>query len=178
MTAPAIVRTSTAEVYDAHVMKNYARARLTLVRGSGPTVWDDAGISYLDFTSGIAVSAFIDADERQIAAAARAGFDFCEIHTGPYAHAHHDFGAGDARTDAELAKVRRAVELVGAAGMRPNAGHALNYTNVGAVAAIPNLRELHIGHAIVSRAVFAGLRAAVREMKDATKDATMDATKA
>ena len=57
MTAPAIVRTSTAEVYDAHVMKNYARARLTLVRGSGPTVWDDAGISYLDFTSGIAVSA-------------------------------------------------------------------------------------------------------------------------
>jgi len=119
--------------------------------------------------AGIAVSAFIDADERQIAAAARAGFDFCEIHTGPYAHAHHDFGAGDARTDAELAKVRRAVELVGAAGMRPNAGHALNYTNVGAVAAIPNLRELHIGHAIVSRAVFAGLRAAVREMKDATR---------
>lgn len=57
MTAPAIVRTSTAEVYDAHVMKNYARAPLTLVRGSGTTVWDDAGISYLDFTSGIAVSA-------------------------------------------------------------------------------------------------------------------------
>jgi pyridoxine 5-phosphate synthase len=117
--------------------------------------------------SGIAVSAFIDADEAQIAAAARAGFDFCEIHTGPYAHAHHDFGAGDARTVAELAKVRRAVELVGSLGMRPNAGHALNYANVGAIAAIPNLRELHIGHAIVSRAVFAGLRAAVREMKDA-----------
>lgn len=57
MTAPAIVRTNTAEVYDAHVMKNYARAPLTLVRGSGTTVWDDAGISYLDFTSGIAVSA-------------------------------------------------------------------------------------------------------------------------
>jgi pyridoxine 5-phosphate synthase len=117
--------------------------------------------------SGIAVSAFIDADEAQIAAAARAGFDFCEIHTGPYAHAHHDFGAADRRTGAELAKVRRAVELVGALGMRPNAGHALNYANVGAVAAIANLRELHIGHAIVSRAVFAGLRAAVREMKDA-----------
>jgi acetylornithine/N-succinyldiaminopimelate aminotransferase len=57
MTAPAIVRTSTAEVYDAHVMKNYARAPLTLVRGSGTKVWDDAGNSYLDFTSGIAVSA-------------------------------------------------------------------------------------------------------------------------
>jgi pyridoxine 5-phosphate synthase len=117
--------------------------------------------------SGIAVSAFIDADEAQIAAAARAGFDVCEIHTGPYAHAHHDFGAADPRTAAELAKVRRAVELVGSLGMRPNAGHALNYANVGATAAIPNLRELHIGHAIVSRAVFAGLRAAVREMKDA-----------
>ena len=57
MTAPSIVRTSTAEHYDAHVMKNYARAPLTLVRGSGTKVWDDAGTSYLDFTSGIAVSA-------------------------------------------------------------------------------------------------------------------------
>ena len=117
--------------------------------------------------AGIAVSAFIDADERQIAAAARAGFDFCEIHTGPYAHAVHDFGPSDSRAAAELAKVRRAVEAVGAHGMRPNAGHALNYANVGVIAAIPNLRELHIGHAIVSRAVFAGLRTAVREMKDA-----------
>ena len=113
------------------------------------------------------MSAFIDADEAQIAAAARARFDFCEIHTGPYAHAHHDFGAADPRTAAELAKVRRAVELVGALGMRPNAGHALNYANVGAIAATPNLRELHIGHAIVSRAVFVGLRAAVREMRAA-----------
>jgi hypothetical protein len=57
MTAPAIVRTSTAELYDAHVMKNYARAPLTLVRGCGTQVWDDAGNRYLDFTSGIAVSA-------------------------------------------------------------------------------------------------------------------------
>jgi acetylornithine aminotransferase/acetylornithine/N-succinyldiaminopimelate aminotransferase len=57
MTAPSIVRTTTAEHYDAHVMKNYARAPLTLVRGSGTKVWDDAGNSYLDFTSGIAVSA-------------------------------------------------------------------------------------------------------------------------
>ena len=57
MTATSIVRTSTAEHYDAHVMKNYARAPLTLVRGSGTKVWDDAGKSYLDFTSGIAVSA-------------------------------------------------------------------------------------------------------------------------
>lgn len=57
MTAPTIVRTSTAELYDAHVLKNYARAPLTLVRGRGTQVWDDAGKAYLDFTSGIAVSA-------------------------------------------------------------------------------------------------------------------------
>ncbi len=57
MTSPSIVRTSTAELYDAHVLKNYARAPLTLVRGRGTQVWDDAGKAYLDFTSGIAVSA-------------------------------------------------------------------------------------------------------------------------
>jgi acetylornithine/N-succinyldiaminopimelate aminotransferase len=57
MTAPSIVRTSTAELYDTHVLKNYARAAITLVRGRGTQVWDDAGNSYLDFTSGIAVSA-------------------------------------------------------------------------------------------------------------------------
>ncbi|MSU66702.1 MAG: aspartate aminotransferase family protein [Opitutus sp.] len=56
MSSPSIVRASTAEIYDAHVMKNYARAALTLVRGRGTQVWDDAGQSYLDFTSGIAVS--------------------------------------------------------------------------------------------------------------------------
>lgn len=57
MTSPSLIRTSTAELYDAHVMKNYARAPLTLVRGKGTQVWDDTGKSYLDFTSGIAVSA-------------------------------------------------------------------------------------------------------------------------
>lgn len=116
--------------------------------------------------AGIAVSAFIDADERQIAAAARAGFDYCEIHTGPYAHAFHDHpgGLSDARTAAELAKVVRAAAAIRAAGMQANAGHALNYANVGAVASIDRMRELHIGHAIVSRAVFVGLRTAVAEM--------------
>ncbi|MFZ4750411.1 MAG: pyridoxine 5'-phosphate synthase [Phycisphaerales bacterium] len=119
--------------------------------------------------AGIAVSAFIDADERQIAACARAGFDYCEIHTGPYAHAFHDHPGGldDPRTAAEHGKIVRAAAQIGALGMRANAGHALNALNVGAVAAIPGLHELHIGHAIVSRAVFVGLRAAVAEMKAA-----------
>jgi len=117
--------------------------------------------------AGIPVSAFIDAQERQIAAAARAGFDFCEIHTGPYAHAFHDHpgGLNDPRTAAEFALVARAAELVVAHSMQANAGHALNYANVAAIAAIPGLRELHIGHAIVSRALFVGLRAAVAQMQ-------------
>lgn len=66
---------------------------------------------------------------------------------------------------AELVQVRRAGEAIRALGMRFNAGHALNYFNVEPVARLPGLRELHIGHAIVSRAVFVGMREAVREMK-------------
>jgi len=71
MTSPSIVRTSTAEFYDAHVMKNYARAPLTLVRGRGTQVWDDAGNSYLDFTSGIAVSALGHCHPHWVAAVQR-----------------------------------------------------------------------------------------------------------
>jgi len=119
--------------------------------------------------AGIPVSAFIDPDERQIAAAARAGFDFCEIHTGSYAHAFYDYAGGiaHAHTAAELAKVAAAAAAIRAAGMRANAGHALNYANVGPIARIAGLHELHIGHAMVSRAVFVGLRTAVGEMKAA-----------
>jgi len=71
MTTPSIVRTSTAELYDAHVMKNYARAALTLVRGRGTQVWDDAGNAYLDFTSGIAVSALGHCHPHWVAAVQR-----------------------------------------------------------------------------------------------------------
>jgi len=71
MNSPAIVRTSTAELYDAHVMKNYARSPLTLVRGRGTQVWDDAGNAYLDFTSGIAVSALGHCHPHWVAAVQR-----------------------------------------------------------------------------------------------------------
>lgn len=117
--------------------------------------------------AGIMTSVFIDADPAQVAAAARIGAQVCEIHTGPYAQAFHERGR-DARSAAvvdELARIRAAGRAVVEAGMRFNAGHALNYFNVQPVAAIENLRELHIGHAIVSRAIFVGLREAVREMK-------------
>ena len=117
--------------------------------------------------AGIQVSAFVDADLRQIEAANRIGVQVCEVHTGPYAHAFYRAGGdlADREVAAELAKIREAGRAIQALGMRFNAGHALNYLNVGPVANLPDLWELHIGHAIVSRAVFTGMRAAVREMK-------------
>ena len=117
--------------------------------------------------AGIMVSVFIDAELRQVDAAARIGAAVCELHTGPYAHAFHARGrdAASPAVTIELDRLREAGAAIGAAGMRFNAGHALNYFNVQPVAALPGVRELHIGHAIVARAVFVGLREAVREMK-------------
>jgi pyridoxine 5-phosphate synthase len=116
--------------------------------------------------AGIRVSVFIDAEIPQVEAAKRIGASVCEIHTGPYAHAFHSKGR-DAESPAvlvELKKIHAAGEKIRALGMRFNAGHALNYFNVQPVAALPGVRELHIGHAIVSRALFIGMREAVREM--------------
>ena len=72
---------------------------------------------------------------------------------------------------AELAKIRSAGKAIHDRGMRFNAGHALNYFNVQPVAALPGVRELHIGHAIVSRAIFVGMREAVRQMKTLLREA-------
>jgi len=117
--------------------------------------------------AGIVVSVFIDADLDQVEAAHRIGAAVCEVHTGPYAHAFHSRGR-DAESPpvvAEVAKLAAAGAAIRARGMRFNAGHALNYVNVEPVAQLSGIRELHIGHAIVSRAVFVGIRNAVREMK-------------
>jgi pyridoxine 5-phosphate synthase len=125
--------------------------------------------------AGIVVSVFIDADPRQIDAAKRIGASVCEVHTGPYAHAFHSRGR-DAESPAvavELKKVAQAGEQIRALGMRFNAGHALNYFNVEPVARLPGVRELHIGHAVVSRALFVGIREAVREMKRLMTDARL-----
>lgn len=117
--------------------------------------------------SGIRVSVFIDADVRQVEAAHRIGAAVCEVHTGPYASAFHSKGrdSESPAVVAELEPIRRAGEAIRALGMRFNAGHALNYFNVAPVARLEGVRELHIGHAIVSRALFVGMREAVREMK-------------
>jgi pyridoxine 5-phosphate synthase len=117
--------------------------------------------------AGLFVSAFIDAEPDQIAAAAACGFDACEVHTGPYAEAFHGGGRDAERPAArmQLQRVALAGDLIVTAGMRFNAGHALTYANVQPVAALLGVRELHIGHSIVSRAVFSGLQQAVAEMK-------------
>ena len=117
--------------------------------------------------AGIVVSVFIDAQIAQVEAAKRIGASVCEVHTGPYAHAFHSKGrdAESPAVVAELKKIQTAGDAIRSLGMRFNAGHALNYFNVQPVARLPGVRELHIGHAIVSRAVFVGMREAVREMK-------------
>jgi pyridoxine 5-phosphate synthase len=110
--------------------------------------------------AGIRVSLFIDADPAQIEAAAKTGAPAIEIHTGHYADA-----ATDEERFAELARIEQAVNQGLDLKRRVNAGHGLNYHNVQAIAAIPGLSELNIGHAIVARAVFTGVQEAVREMK-------------
>jgi pyridoxine 5-phosphate synthase len=123
--------------------------------------------------AGIVVSVFLDPDIRQVEAAKRIGAAVCEVHTGPYAHAYHAKGR-DSESPAvvsQLKKIKKAGDRIRALGMRFNAGHALNYFNVEPVARLQGVRELHIGHAIVSRALFVGMREAVREMKRLITDA-------
>jgi pyridoxine 5-phosphate synthase len=110
--------------------------------------------------SGIRVSLFIDPDGAQVEAAKRAGAPVIELHTGAYADA---VGAARAR---EYERVRSAAKLAASIGLIVNAGHGLNYHNVEPIAAIAEIVELNIGHAIVARAIFDGLPKAVRDMKD------------
>ena len=110
--------------------------------------------------AGVRVSLFIDADPAQIDAAAEVGAPVIEIHTGHYADCRDKIGR-----EKELEKIVTAVNLGDLLGLQVNAGHGLNYQNVGRIAAIPGIRELNIGHAIIARALFSGLQPAVQEMK-------------
>ncbi len=110
--------------------------------------------------AGIRVSLFIDADEKQISASRDSGADVIELHTGHFADA--TFGT---ETEVELGKIISGVELAKLLGLRVNAGHGLNYQNVGQITQIPDIEELNIGHGIIARAVFTGLDEAIREIK-------------
>jgi len=110
--------------------------------------------------SGVRVSLFIDPDPAQITAAAEVGAPVIELHTGAYAEA-----PTEALQQTEYTRLQAAVVEGAAAGLQVNAGHGLHYHNVGAIATLPEIEELNIGHAIVARAVFSGFAEAVREMK-------------
>ena len=110
--------------------------------------------------AGVRVSLFIDADTRQVEAAREAGAPCIEIHTGHFA----DAGTA-AEQESELGKIREAIILGSDIGLQVNAGHGLHYHNVQAIAALRQVKELNIGHAIVARALFTGMGEAVREMK-------------
>lgn len=110
--------------------------------------------------AGIQVSLFIDADEQQIDAAIACGAPYIEIHTGQYAEA-----VTEAEQERELEKLVQGIEYAHHAGLKVNAGHGLHYHNVKPIAAIPQLVELNIGHAIIARAAFDGLHTAVADMR-------------
>jgi pyridoxine 5-phosphate synthase len=110
-------------------------------------------------TAGVRVALFIDPDPQQIEAAAHAGAPVVELHTGAYA------GSSGERAATELERLRTGARLAASLGLEVHAGHGLNYHNVQPVAALRELTELNIGHALIARALFVGLPAAVREMK-------------
>lgn len=123
-----------------------------------------AGIARMN-AAGIRTSLFIDADDKSVRASKELGAHAIELHTGPYAHHPDD----PARAEA----LRSAARLGSQLGLAVHAGHGLTVTNVGPVAAIPEIEELNIGHSVVSRAIFIGIAEAVRELRTA-----MDAARA
>ncbi len=116
--------------------------------------------------AGIEVSLFIAPDEHQIAAAARTGCQFIELHTGQYA----EHFSTESRRETELQRLIKAAQQAHELGLRVNAGHGLNYVNLPALHRVPHLVELNIGHAIVSRAITTGFATAVKEMLALMKD--------
>ncbi|OKP04006.1 pyridoxine 5'-phosphate synthase [Xenorhabdus eapokensis] len=116
--------------------------------------------------AGILVSLFIDADHQQIDAAVEVGAPFIEIHTGAYADAGDEI-----QQEKEFQRIKEAATYAAAKGLKVNAGHGLTYHNVQRIAALPEIYELNIGHAIIGRAVFSGLPAAVADMKTLLREA-------
>ncbi|WP_114195352.1 pyridoxine 5'-phosphate synthase [Edaphovirga cremea] len=116
--------------------------------------------------AGILVSLFIDADPRQIDAAVAVGAPYIEIHTGAYADAETPL-----EQQAELERIKHAATYAAGKGLKVNAGHGLHYHNVQPIAALPEMHELNIGHAIIGQAVMSGLATAVSDMKVLMREA-------
>ncbi len=120
--------------------------------------------------AGIKVSLFIDASHEQIDAAKSCGAPFIELHTGHYADAE-----SDVEQKAELKRIAAGATYAHSIGIKVNAGHGLTYHNVGPIAALPEIYELNIGHAIIGRALFDGLDKAVADMKSVMQHARQQA---
>lgn len=117
----------------------------------------------------ILVSVFIAPESSQVKAAKKVGADFVEFHTGKYSNA---YDMGDSReVESELSAIQDMTLLAHKYGLRINAGHGLNYRNVGPIAAIPHIEELNIGHSIIGRAALVGMERAVKEMLEAIRRA-------
>lgn len=117
----------------------------------------------------ILVSVFIDPESSQVKAAKKVGANFVEFHTGKYSNA---YDMGDSReVESELSAIQDMTLLAHKYGLRINAGHGLNYRNVGPIAAIPHIEELNIGHSIIGRAALVGMERAVKEMLEAIRRA-------
>ena len=108
--------------------------------------------------AGIRLSLFIEASEAEIRAAAAVGADIIELHTGRYCHDERGRAA-------ELARIRKAAELADSLGVECHGGHGLNFDTVGAIAAIPQMHELNIGHFLMGEAMFSGMDKAIAEMR-------------
>ena len=113
--------------------------------------------------AGCRVSMFIGHDPRQIEASARIGAAVVELHTGHYSDLHAEGRMAEA--EAELAAIVRGAALAHALGLEVHAGHGLTYDNVAPIAAIPELRELNIGHFLIGEAIFMGLEDSIGEMR-------------
>ena len=118
--------------------------------------------------TGIEVSLFIDPDEAQIDAAVKAGAPVIELHTGCYATAKNPLQQAE-----ELARIRQATHYAHSAGLQVNAGHGLNFFNVEAICAIPEIVELNIGHSIFAQALFSGLAQTVKDLKHIMRQARL-----
>jgi pyridoxine 5-phosphate synthase len=118
---------------------------------------------------GARVSLFIGADPRQVESAARVGAAVVEVHTGAYCDAHHE--GHEAERDAELERIRAAAQQAASLGLEVHAGHGLTYDTVAPIAAIPEMRELNIGHFLIGEAIFCGLDASVRRMRSLMDEA-------
>ncbi len=161
--APDIVEAACQVQPDQATLVPERREELTTEGGLDVVRHGDAVAKVVRRLTGVgtSVAAFIEPIEDQIRASADCGCKSVELWTGAYAHAK-----GPEQIAEALEALRRGIDLGGSLGLAVDGGHGLTYRNVAAVAALPGFREFNIGHSIVARAVFVGIRRAVREMKE------------